>query len=429
MPEFFQDTLANGLRVITVPMPHLHAAEMMFFFNVGSRHEASEVAGVSHFLEHMLFRGNRDYPTGPDLERAFEAIGGYVNAATDIETTCYHSRLHPAHLDQATKLFAAMLRYPLLRDLETERRVILEEALEDLNEQGEEINPDTLGARLLWPDHPLGRPPIGSRQTIEAMRLEDLERHWTQYYTPHNLVAVAAGRVEHGAFVAAVSKHFGSWQGSPAPAAQVFNEPTESPGPHSRWVRDSGSQVSLQLAFRGPGRQDERSLALRVLRRVLSGGGSARLMLRLREELGLTYGVEAQLMQTAETGALAIDLSLAPENLEQALDEVLRLLEELCTTPVPEEELAAVVRAFLYELEFSCDFTEELAARYGWGEAVGNLRTLDRERREIAGITAELLQQMARQIFRRESLCLAVVGPWRDEVSRRVTRRLKAFRP
>ncbi|UWZ77938.1 M16 family metallopeptidase [Geoalkalibacter halelectricus] len=428
MPEFHQDTLANGLRVITVPMPHLHAAEMMFFFHVGSRHEAPEVAGVSHFLEHMVFRGNRDYPTGPDLERAFEAIGGYVNAATDIETTCYHSRLHPAHLDKATELFASMLLYPLLRDLDTERRVILEEALEDLNEHGEEINPDTLCARLLWPDHPLGRPPIGSRESIEAMRREDLEAHRARYYTPRNLVAVVAGRVEHADFVAAVERHFGRWQGDCAPPPLPFEAAGVRPGPHSRWVRDSGSQVSLQLAFRAPGRGDAGSLALRVLRRVLSGGGSARLMLRLREELGLTYGVEAQLMQTAETGALAIDLSLAPESLERAVAEVLRLLDDLCAVPVPEEELAGVVRAFLYELEFSCDFTEELAARYGWGATVGNLRTLERERREVAALTPEVLLQTARAIFRPEALCLAVVGPWSEDLKRRVTRLLKGFR-
>ncbi|WP_305045257.1 M16 family metallopeptidase [Geoalkalibacter sp.] len=427
MSEYEKSTLANGLRVLSVPMPHLHSAEMMFFVGVGSRHEAPEVAGVSHFLEHMLFRGNRDYPTGPDLERAFEAIGGYVNAATDIETTCYHSRLHPAHLDEATGLFASMLLRPLLRDLETERRVILEEALEDLNARGEEINPDTLCARLLWPGHPLGRPPIGSRETIEAITLEDLHRHLAGYYTPRNLVAVAAGRVEHEAFVAAVERHFGVWRGGEAPRAPRFSEPA-APGPQSLWVRESDSQVSLQLAFRVPGREQGNSLALRVLRRVLSGGGSGRLMLRLREELGLTYGVEAQLMQTAETGSFGVDLSLVPDNLEQAVDEVLRLLEDLCETPVPEPELAGVVRAFHYELEFSRDFTEELAARYGWGETLGCLRTLEQERREIAAITPEVLRETARGIFRQETLRLAVVGPWRGEIKRRVSRRLKAFR-
>lgn len=427
MCEFQKSTLPNGLRVLSVPMPHLHAVEMMFFVGVGSRNESAEMAGVSHFLEHMLFRGNQDYPSGTDLERAFEAIGGYVNAATDIETTCYHSRLHPAHLEDATGLFASMLRRPLLRDLETERRVILEEALEDHNARGAEINPDTLCARLLWPEHPLGRPTIGTRQSIAAITREDLLQHLHRYYTPRNVVAVAAGRVEHEHFVTAVTRHFADWQGARVPRPQRF-EPSGNGGPQSLWVRDSDSQVSLQLAFRVAGREADNSLALRLLRRVLSGGGSARLMLRLREELGLTYGVEAQLSQTFETGALGIDLSLVPQNLEQAVCEVLNLLDELCRAPVPQQEFAAVVRAFLYELEFSCDFTEDLAARYGWGEMLGSLRTLQQEREEIQQMTPELLQNLACQVFRQAHLCLAVVGPWSGETKRRVNRLLKDFR-
>ncbi len=429
MTGFRKDTLANGLRVLTVPMPHLHTVEMMFFVGVGSRHEQPETAGVSHFLEHMLFRGCAGYPTGPEIERAFEAIGGYVNAATDIETTCYHSRLHPDHVAQGTALFAAMLLQPLLREIETERRVILEEALEDFNEHGEEINPDNLTARLLWPGHALGRSTIGSRETIEGLTLADLKRHHSTFYTPHNVVAVAAGRVAHEDFLQAMAAHFGHWAGVPAPAVEPFAGTLGEKSPEALWVRDSGSQVALQIAFRVPGREHGDSLAMRVLRRILSGGGSARLMQRLREELGLTYGVEAHLAQAAETGSFAVDLALVPDNLEQAVAEVLNMLGELCRTPVPAAELAGVVRIFLYELEFSRDFTEELAARYGWGESVGQLRTLEMERREIAAITPEALQRTARTVFRRDALKLAVAGPWTPEMKRRVNALIDRFAP
>ncbi|MDY6848864.1 MAG: M16 family metallopeptidase [Geoalkalibacter sp.] len=429
MSDFFKDTLANGLRVLTVPMPHLHAVEMMFFIGVGSRNEASRVAGVSHFLEHMLFRGCEDYPTGPELERAFEAIGGYVNAATDVETTCYHSRVHPDHVDRGTALFGQMLRAPLMPDFETERRVILEEALEDLNAKGEDVNPDNLTAALLWPGHPLGRPTIGTRASIEGLTLDDLKKHHSIYYRPVNVVAVAAGRVGHDRFLQSVERYFGGWQSAPVPDSTLFVAPTDETEPESVWVRDSGSQVSLQLAFRIPGRTDANNMALRLLRRVLSGGGSARLMQRLREELGLTYAVDAQMATVAETGSFSIDLALMPDNVEQAVEEVLAMLVDLCRNPVPQKELDGIRRGFLYELEFSCDFTEEMAARYGWGEMVGQVRTLEQERRDVAAITPEMLREAACRTFRRETLKLAAAGPWSSEIKRRVNRRLQAFDP
>ncbi len=429
MSDFFKDTLANGLRVLTVPMPHLHAVEMMFFVGVGSRNEDARAAGVSHFLEHMLFRGCQDYPTGPELERAFEAIGGYVNAATDVETTCYHSRVHPDHVDHGTLLFSRMLQSPLMHDFETERRVILEEALEDLNAKGEDVNPDNLTAALLWPGHPLGRPTIGTRASIEALTLEDLKKHHATYYRPVNVVAVAAGRVGHDQFLQSVERCFGSWQTAPVPDSSAFAAPSDEKGPESVWVRDSGSQVSLQVAFRIPGRNDPDNMALRLLRRVLSGGGSARLMQRLREELGLTYAVDAQMATVVETGSFSIDLALVPDNVEQAVEEVLAMLEDLCRTPVPQQELDGIRRGFLYELEFSCDFTEEMAARYGWGEMVGHVRTLEQERHDVAAITPEMLRQAACRIFRSETLKLAAAGPWSAEMKRRVNRRLQAFDP
>ena len=126
MREYFRDQLTNGLRLITVEMPHLHCAEMACYVQVGGRDESADLAGISHFLEHILFRGSLDFPSSFVLERAFEAIGGAVNAATDVESTCYHSRFHPQHLDEAARLFASLLTRPLFADVELERRIILE---------------------------------------------------------------------------------------------------------------------------------------------------------------------------------------------------------------------------------------------------------------------------------------------------------------
>lgn len=426
--EYHRDILPNGLRVVTVEMPHLHAVEMMCYLGVGGRHEPAEVAGISHFLEHMLFRGTAEYPTSRELEQAFEAIGGMVNASTDSETTVYHARFHPDHVREAAALFASMLLRPLLRDVDTERRIILEEALEDLSQKGEDINPDNLTARLLWPEHPLGRPTIGTRETIARIGVEDLRRHLTTHYAPANAVIVVSGRVRRQEAVTAVESVFGRWQGGDPPLPLATPHSFGEEKADSVWVKDSASQVAIQLAFRLPGRGDPRSVPLRVLRRVLSSGGTSRLMLRLREELGLTYSVEANLALYAETGCFTVDLAVAPQSLKAAVQELLAIFEELCREPVGEEELARTVRTFLYDLDFSRDHTDDMAMRFGWGELVGCLRTVEQDRREIAAVTADDLLKTASELFVPASLKMAVTGPWKGGERREVEKMLKGYR-
>lgn len=428
MTEYNKTTLANGLRVVTVEMPHLHSAEMACYVKVGGRNEEVATAGISHFLEHMIFRGTADYPTSLELERAFEAIGGAVNAATDAETTCYHSRLHPERIAEGAALFASMLRRPLLSDLEIERRIILEEALEDLNERGEEVNPDNLTARLLWPGHPLSLPTIGTGDSIRGIGPEALRRHHAAFYAPENTVLVVAGPVRHETVTAAGAETFGDWPAGAVPPTPL-HPGSDGQGPaESIWVSDSDSQISVQLAFRLPGRQGPHAVSLRVLRRILSGGGTSRLMLRIRETLGLTYSIEANLTLFEECGCFSIDFSVAPENLTAAVREVLAVLVELCLEPVDAEELARVVRCYLYDLDFSRDHADELAMRYGWGEAVGYLRTLEEDRREIAAVSAGGLLATARELFVPGALKAAFVGPWRARERKAVEKLLAGYR-
>lgn len=428
MSEYCKDTLANGLRVITVEMPHLHSAEMVFYVGAGGRHEAAETAGISHFLEHMLFRGSEEYPTSLELERAFEAIGGAANASTDAETSCFHSRLHPDHLRQGAALFASMLRRPLLCDLETERNIILEEALEDLNEQGEEISPDNLTARLLWPGTPLALPTIGSRDSIRRIDEATLRRYHAARYTPGNTTMVVTGKVRHADVLAAVRAELGGWQGPLLPPCPAVPALETDDAPQSVWVRESDSQVAVQLAFRVPGRHSPHAVPLRILCRLLSWGASSRLMLRLREQLGLTYHVEANLSLYEDCGCLAVDLSVHPVNLVAAVRELLAVFRKLCQEPVGGEELARLVRGYLYDLDFSLDHTDEMAVRYGWGELVGHLRTLEEDRRDITAATPQALFATARDLFVPAALKGAVVGPFRDQDRPAIEGLLEAFR-
>jgi predicted Zn-dependent peptidase len=426
MPDYFVDTLDNGIRIVTVPMPQLHAAELVCYLAVGGRNEPAEFSGISHFLEHMIFRGTAEYATSTELERAFESIGGAVNASTDAETTCFHSRLHPDYLAEGVALFASMLRRPLFKDIDVERRIILEEAREDYNEQGVQINLDNLMVGQLWPGHPLGGSLIGTPETLASIDRKALEDYYRQWYLPQNLVVCACGRVEREQLKRIVDQQFGDWAAQPMKRLLPAPEITAS-GPEVLWVADSDSQVSLQFAFPLAGRQDDRALPLRLLRRLLSWGGGARLPLRLREQLGLTYAVEANCSMLDDTGYLAIDLAVAAENLQRGVAELLNVLRELREQPVPEEELTAAVRGYLFDLDFSRDQTEALAVRYGWGLQANYLRTLDQDRTELQNLTAAQLQQVAGEIFTADAVKLVVVGPWREADKTAVEQLLKAF--
>ncbi len=425
MSRYFQKTLANGLRVVCIPQPHLHACDVSCYVGVGSRHESAETSGISHFLEHMLFRGTAEYASSLELEKAFEALGGSVNAATDAESTCYFSRLHPERMAEGLALFASMLQRPLLNDLEVERSIITEEAQEDFNEQGVEINPDSLMARLLWPDTSLARSTIGSLETLARIDEQMLRDHHRQYYTPTNTVIAVAGRVVPEEVFAAAEKNFSSWTGQQSPEAEVVGTLQESP--RSTWVTDSASQLTVQLALPLPGRESEHALRLRILRRILSGGVTSRLMLRLRETLGLTYNVEANLSMLAETGALLIDFMVIPDNLEPAIREVCAIIADIYHNPFPEDELNRVVRNYHYDLDFSNDHPDEMVTRYGWGELVGFVRDIEADRQALDLITADDLAATVRACLDPKQIRTVVVGPYRPSDQELIEQFLQQF--
>jgi len=418
-------TLANGLRLKAVRLPHLHSAEIAIYLKVGGRHDPPGKEGLSHFLEHMLFRGTADYPTTLELETAFEALGGSVNAATDADSTCFYTRIHPRHAVDGIDIFASMLLRPTLSGIDIEKRIITEEALEDSNENGEDINTDNLASRLLWPDHPLGMPTVGTLESIAAFTDEDLRGHMNRFYVPANAVITVVGDIEPDAVFSACDRSFGAWQGSLPPDA--------SPAPDDQnrfrtvFVKDLDSQIALQFAFRGFGRHDGRITTTRLIRRILCGGGSSRLLMSLRERLGIAYSVSAGLSAYEETGCFAVDMATAPENLLLAVEEVLRETRRLAVETMDAGELDRVKRGYFFDLEYSRDSTYEIGVRYGWGELMGMLTTIEQDQEESAAVTAEGIRETARTLFAPGNLNLVAVGPWKAPMKRDVEKLLRRY--
>jgi predicted Zn-dependent peptidase len=419
------ETLPNGLKMVSVSMPHLHSAEIALYVKVGGRNDPPGKAGLAHFLEHMLFRGTAEFPTSLEIETAFEAIGGSINASTDEECTCFFTRIHPEHLPRGIEILSSMILRPLLSDLEIEKRIITEEALDDLSEKGEDINPHNLASRLLWQGHPLGLPTIGTLETISSFTLEDLKKHAAAYYLPGNALLVTAGNFNEEDFFAAAADYFGPWQGGDSPV--VVSPEINQQRPDTIFVSDADSQAHLQLAFRSFSRHDPRIMSLRLLRRILCGSGSARLHNNLREQLGIVYSVDANIAAYEETGYFSIELSTSPENLARAVTEVFAEVMRLVETPVPQAELDRVRQSYFFELDYSRDSSYEMQVRYGWGELMGLVRQIEEDVAEASLITAVNLKQVARDLFAPANLNLVVVGAWQEKERNAITESIERF--
>ena len=419
-------TLANGLRLVAVEMPHLHSVELAVYLKVGGRNDPPARAGLSHFLEHMLFRGSADYASNLELELAFEAIGGNVNASTDEESTCYFSRIHPDRYAEGLAIFASMLLRPTLPGVDIERQIITEESLDDLNEQGEEINPHNLTSHILWPDHPLGRPTIGFPDSIAAIESVDLTDHLRSYYTPANAVIVAAGAINAPAFFQTAENAFSTWCGAPPPESLHCTE--QIAGPQLSFVADSDSQIHVQFAFRGFSRSDQRLTACRLLRRLLTGGGSSRLHLLLREQLGIVYSVDGALAAYDETGAMTIEFSTAPDNVPTAVTAVLDELRRLTGAPLDQSELQRIKQGYFYDLDYSRDSTYEMQVRYGWGELMAFVRSIDDDYQAADSITPQDILTTARELFSPSRLVIVAVGPTTQTHRDAVAAAVQAYR-
>lgn len=403
-------TLSNGLRVVTVELPHLHSADVAVYLKVGGRNDPAGRTGLSHFLEHMLFRGTDEYANSLEIEAAFETLGGGVNAATDADSTCYYGRIHPRFAAQGLEILSSMLLRHRLEGIELERRIIGEEALEDISQEGDEISPDVVVGRLLWPDHPLGESTVGSLADIAQITEEDLRGHLGRWYRPNNAVVVAAGPLDHQVIVQAAERYLGGWQAAELPPVQQVQ--TVPPhGPVSKFVKDSDSQVALQLAFHACHRTAPELTTLKLLRRILAGGGCSRLHLALRERLGLIYSVDAAIGSYDETGCLSIDLSTAPENLATVLAATLEELRSLATIEVPAPELERARTVYLADLDYSRDSVTEMGMRFGWGTLMGLARSIDEDQQLVNQVTAEAVQRLAARLFSPENRFLGVIGP------------------
>ncbi|ADO73591.1 M16 family metallopeptidase [Stigmatella aurantiaca] len=403
-----RDVLPSGLRVVTIETPHLHTALLSVYVRTGSRHETPQNNGVSHFLEHLFFRGSDGWPDTVRMNAAVEEVGGNLNGVTTRDHGYYYTPLHPDHMAVGMNIIGDMLTRPRLTDMEVERQIILEEMLDEVDDKGRDIDIDNLSKRLLFSNHPLALKIAGTRESVSRLTHAQVLEHFARHYVAGNIVVTAAGRVRHSEVITLAERAFARLPEGPATTEEMpLHTP---PGPRLHFVTHDESQTEFRLNFRIVPEHHEDFPALQILRRVLDDGLSSRLPFEIVEKRGLAYSLSASMDAFHDAGVFEIDAACAPEKSSLVVEEVLRVLGTLCTDLVSDEELTRAKRRHRMLLEFAQDSPGELAGWFGGTELFRKPESFNRRADMVDAQTAQHVREVARHYFARENLTVVAVG-------------------
>jgi predicted Zn-dependent peptidase len=402
-------TLPNGLLVLTERMPHLRSVAMGVWIDCGSRDETLAVNGISHFIEHMVFKGTTTR-SAQQFAREVDAIGGNLDAFTGKETIAFTIKVLDENIPAALDLLTDLVLHPTFspEDIAKEQGVILEEIKMD------EDNPDYLVHELFtqnfWPNDALGRPILGTAASVSSFNQQIVLDEYARRFTPANMVFSAAGNLDHEEFVAQVAEAFTSLSASSSEKIARPNPPQTKP--HITLKRKKSlEQVQFCLAVPAPPVADPARYTAYLLNSILGGGMSSRLFQSIREERGLAYSIYAELNPFRDTGSLAIYAGCSADNTRQVLDLTLAELTRLKRDPVSDEELhrakSQIKGNMVLGLETSGSRMSSLARQQMYW---GRFFSLDEITTEIERVTTHDIQRLANHLFRPESLALTLLG-------------------
>ncbi len=402
--------MENRLRCLHIPLPKDDPRfQVTLLVGTGSRYEPKEISGISHLLEHMMFRGCAKYPSFSDLSEAFERLGGEWNAATGHEYTEFYFNGTTAKIDAAIELFADFILRPALTDLDTERRIVLRELEGELNENGVSTDPDFHISTKIWPDTPMSMPIIGCPETLNHITIKDIKDWFYQWYTPDNAVVCAVGGSSQD-IKTLLQKNFGEWS---AKSSKKLIAPVSSKfkGPCAFWIENSDNEYQIQISFICEGTGSQKTAAYELLSRILSDGFSSRLTRRIREELGLVYDIGSDLHQYEGMGLFNITASVIGENLKPFFKEVFAVLSHLSTSDISHDELDKHKHRALIDLDITTSEPSALAWRGSWSALSKTDAKLSAWAKKYSHISSVDILLAAREIFSPKNLCVTALGP------------------
>jgi predicted Zn-dependent peptidase len=413
LPDYNKTILDNGIRIVTKRMPYARSVAMGVWVNVGARDEKAEEAGLSHFIEHMIFKGT-ERRTALEIAKEFDAIGGQCNAFTSKENTCYYAKVMDTHVDTMVDLLSDIFLNSVFdpTEVERERQVILQEIrmLEDTPDDYVHV----LLARNLWGNHPLGRSTLGTHDTVTTFDSDTIRACFKRAYHPERIVITAAGNLQHESFVDMVGDAFGVVRNDNGIEKRI--PPTMAWGTTAR-PKDL-EQVHICLGTEGVHTTDPRRHACVLLNVVLGGNMSSRLFQEVRERRGLAYAIYSFASSFCDTGVLGVYVGVSKLNTEEVLRLITREMNRLKEEPVDGAELRNAKEHIKGGLYLATESTETQMTRLANNEIVfGRDIPLEELVGEIEKVTAKDLMALAQDIFKQGARALSLLGPVDGSVS------------
>jgi predicted Zn-dependent peptidase len=402
-------TLDNGLRLVTETMPHTRSVSISFFIGAGSRYETEAQAGISHFIEHVCFKGTDKRPTSTEICTVIECVGGILNAGTDKELTIYWCKVAEPHFASAFDVLVDILlnsRFDPV-EIEKERQVIIEEINMSLDSPAQRVS--MLIDELIWPGHPLGRDIAGSKESVAAISRDMMLDYLAGQYQPDNTVLAIAGDIQHEAVADAVTRALAGWsKRRPRPGFVPYQV---NPGRRVLIEKRDTEQTQMCLALPGLSITHPDRFKLDLLNVILGEGMSSRLFIEIRDKLGLAYSIQSYAEHFLDTGAMTISAGVDNKNLPVAARAIITELARLKET-IPEAELTKAKELFKGRLWLRMEDSRSVAGWMGGQEILtGRILTIDDVIAIVDAITAAELQQLAKELLVGEKLRLTAVGP------------------
>ncbi len=423
MKNYELTKLPNGLRVLTVPMKGRQSCGVAVWIRTGARYESIREAGISHFLEHMLFKGTVTR-NAQQIKQAVEGVGGSMNAFTGEEMTCYFAKLLKPHMPAAMEVLADMVLNSVFptAEVEKERSVILEEIkmYKDLpsHEAHEKMS------ALLWPKHSLGRPIAGTMASVSALKRANLVDYLERYYGPANMLVSVAGDVKHKDVLKQVQKHF-NFRARVKPSR--FDKAEFSRAGQRVWIHKKKiEQTHLVLAFQGFARVHPDRYKLSLLHVLLGANMSSRLFEEVREKRGLAYEIKSGLVSYLDTGAFIVSAGVEAKKAPDCIRVILNELRQISKQPPAADELKRAKDFFMSQI---CMGVEDTLDNLLWaGDRVISGRSvpdLVKIRKNIQEVTAEQVSAVAKHLFQNSKMYFTAAGPISDSLKRQMQKTLK----
>ena len=400
-------TLANGLRIVSESIPYMSSISLGIFAGTGSRHETPAEQGVSHFIEHLMFKGTHRR-SAKDIAEMVDDVGGQLNAATDRENTCYYIKVLPEHLSLGMDILSDMLLNSKFADVdvEKERQVVLEEI--SLYEDSPDELIHDLHMNSLWPGHALGRNILGTRETIAAMDRQAILDYRIRHYVPDNLVIAAAGNLTHEQLVELSRLYWADVSGK----SQMLVDPTPTFVAARLLQEKDIEQLHVCLGTPGVAHDSSQYYASHVLNTILGGGVSSRLFQSIREDRGLAYSVCSYPSSFRDTGLMTIYAGVSPENSREVIEITNAILADIRLNGVRPDEIKRAKEQLKAGLMFSMESSASRMSRVGRAE-ISSREYLSPEKlaAKVDAVSLEQLFELAQPLYQPDTTCLTALGP------------------